>query len=91
MLDGDMLDGALPVHEHQVVPQQSAAALRPEDFDQAARVQRGVHVQGVRQLVHRLRTKGELPRRQPATHTQGHQRTPRTATLLLSLDASVVR
>lgn len=45
----------LPVHEHQVVSQQSAATFRPEHFHQTPRVQSGIHVESVSQLVHRLR------------------------------------
>lgn len=69
---GEEKDCVLPVREHQVVSQQSAATLWPEDLHQAARVQGRVHVEGVGQLVHRLRReKSQLLHLH--THTQqGH-------------------
>ena len=45
----------LPVHEHQVVPEQRTLGLWPEDADQAAGVQTLVHVEGVGKLVHCLK------------------------------------
>lgn len=48
-----------PVHQDQVVPQQSTLGLGPHDADQAAGVQVLVLVEGVGQLVHRLQGEGE--------------------------------
>ena len=45
----------LPVYEHQVIPEQRTLGLWPEDAHQAAGVQTLVHVEGVGQLVHRLK------------------------------------
>lgn len=45
----------LPVHEHQVISQQSTATFRPKHFDQTPRVQSGIHVESMSQLVHCLR------------------------------------
>lgn len=47
--------GESPVHEHQVISQQSTSAFGPEHLHQAAGVQCGVHVKGMSQLVDSLR------------------------------------
>ncbi len=62
-LRNDQTPGVLPVHQHQVISQQSAAAFRPEHFNQTARVQSGIHVESMSQLVHRLRRRRRRTRR----------------------------